>query len=628
MPTRFSLELEGETNEGWDPKIDMAPCSNHKGLRAREGRRPAQCLLTCFILSLATLAVFGQVLHHDFINYDDPDYVTTNPHVRAGLTIAGVAWACTSSYASNWHPLTWFSHMLDCQLFGLNAGHHHFMSVLIHLANGLLLFAVMRRMTGAIAQSAVVAFLFALHPLHVESVAWAAERKDVLSTFFWMLTTLAYVRYVERPAFRRYLLALTLFGMGLMSKPMVVTLPFVLLLLDFWPLRRLHNEGPRNTKVRSFFGEVNLWFSLVRLGREKLPFFALSAASIMVTFLVQRRWGAVVSAEVIPIKGRIENLFISYVFYIRKTLWPYDLAVFYPSRQGWPLWGVLLSAALLAGVTAAVVWRSRRYPYLTVGWLWFLGTLVPVIGLVQVGAQSMADRYTYIPLIGIFIIVTWHIPSLIRAERRRSLLLGMSAAVLLLACAVSTWRQLRYWENSSTLFERALSVTSNNCVAHGGLGVALADAGKLDEAIGHFTEALRINPNYSMAHANLGLALARKGNVGEAIAHYRQTLRLKPEAIETLNNLAWILATTQDQRYRDGREALAIARRACELAGNSNAEVLDTMAAAYAESGRFEDAVQMLQRAINLAAALKDEGAVRGFQTRMRLYQAGQPFRE
>ena len=487
---------------------------------------PGHLLKLFIILFLigATLAVFWPLKNHEFINLDDDEYVTENPHVQAGLTLKGLSWAFTTTQASNWHPLTWLSHMLDCQLYGLKPAGHHLTSLLFHIANTLLLFLVLRRMTGAIWGSSFVAALFALHPLHVESVAWVAERKDVLSTFFWMLTMWTYIRYAERPRLNRYLLVLLSFALGLMSKPMLVTLPLVLLLLDYWPLRRFKSIHP------------------FRLVLEKAPFFALSAVSSFLTFFAQRSGGTVGSLEAFPLETRMANALVSYVSYIGKMIWPHHLAVLYPYPDILPIWQVAEAGLLLVGLSALVILAARRRPYLVVGWLWYFGTLVPVIGLVQVGLQAMADRYTYVPLIGLFIMMAMGVPDNLAGWRHRRIVLAISAGLLLSIFMIVTRLQVYHWENAITLFEHTLAVTSNNSVIHNNLGVVLAQQGKTQEAIAHYTEALRIKPDYTDAHNNLGVALARQGKTQEAIAHYTEALRIKPNYAEVHYNLGNALA--------------------------------------------------------------------------------------
>ena len=493
------------------------------------------------LLSLTVLAVFWQVQNHAFIHLDDTEYVTDNIHVRTGLRWNNITWAFTSTHAANWHPLTWLSHMLDCELFGLNPKGHHLTSLLFHLVNSLVLFVLLKRMTGTSWRSGFVAALFAIHPLHVESVAWVAERKDVLSTFFLFLALLSYIWYVERPRFYRYLSIILSFALGLMAKPMLVTLPFLLLLLDFWPLERFKLGPSGNNQTAAHRPPINAkkpWRQALALLMEKIPLFVLAAASSLVTFMVQKSAGSVGSLEIYPFKLRLANALLSYVRYIIKMIWPQNLAVFYPHPgQGLPMWQAALAGLMLVAISTAVIRAGRRYPYLPVGWLWYVGTLVPVIGLVQVGAQAMADRYTYVPLIGLFVMISWGVVDWMGSWRYAKPALTGAAASLLGALMVCTFLQVRYWENSLTLFEHTLRVTNNNSQIHNNLANVLTQKGMLQEAIPHYTKALEINPNNADAHTNLGVALAHQGKLEDAIKHYSEALRLKPTSPELHNNL-------------------------------------------------------------------------------------------
>ncbi|MDR3698537.1 MAG: tetratricopeptide repeat protein [Candidatus Sulfopaludibacter sp.] len=449
------------------------------------------------LLAAATLAVYSQAIHFDFLNYDDPAYVVNNPQVRAGLTWDGLAWAFTSFHAANWFPLTWLSHMTDCQFFAMRGGWHHLTSIVIHTAAALLLFAALHRLTGARWPSAFVAFLFALHPLHVESVAWIAERKDVLCALFWFLALYWYADYARRPSIARYLPVVLAFCLGLMAKSMIVTLPFVLLLLDYWPLRR-----PMRRAL--------LW--------EKLPLVVLSAGAVLLTFLAQEHGNAVRSLSNIPLGFRLENAVAAYAVYLVRAVWPADLAVFYPYRFDLPAWQVAASAALLATITALVIRKARTHPYLAVGWLWYVGTLLPVIGLVQVGAQSSADRYMYVPMVGLGIMLAWgasHAPR-------------FAAIGVLAVCAVLTWRQLSYWRDTETLFQHAADVTTGNYLAHNNLGEYYLTHNRNQQAALHIQAALRIRPAYPDAHANLALVLRRAGRLADSEREYRQALALQP----------------------------------------------------------------------------------------------------
>ena len=542
-------------------------------------------LIICIILSIITVAVFWQVGSHEFISFDDNDYVTENRHVQDGITLKGIVWAFAEPHAHNWHPLTWLSHMLDCQLFGLKPGRHHLVNLFFHIANTLLLFLILRRMTNAIWQSAFVAGLFALHPLHVESVAWVAERKDVLSTLFWMLTMGAYVYYVERPGYKRYLFILAFFLLGLMSKPMLVTLPFVLLLLDYWPLKRLNlvksgarivvatpqpasrakkkkksrqQPGKDTVQSKSTVESRALWPEIRPLLKEKIPFFIVTILFCFVTFYAQHR--VVKPMELYPLGCRIANALISYVSYIGKMLWPVKLSIFYP-YVGFALlsWQTVSAMLILMVIAYLTIRAARRFPYLIVGWLWYLGTLIPVIGLVQVGLQSMADRYTYVPLIGVFIMIAWGVPELLNRWRYGRFAIASAAVGILLALIVLTYVQIGFWRNNIILYEHAIKVTSENAWAQNNLGYALSLQGKTREAIAHFQKAISIN-NPADAHYNLGIMLASQGKLDEAIYQFRESIRISPDYAKAHNNLGSALLNQGrlDEAVASYREALRL----------------------------------------------------------------------
>ena len=480
---------------------------------------PAADFLVCLLLILSTFAAYAPVFCADFVNYDDPEYVTANPHVRAGVTAGGVAWAFTSTEAANWFPLTRLSHMLDCQWFDLHAGWHHFTNVLLHALAALLLFAFLRRATGARWPAAFVAFVFALHPLHVESVAWVAERKDVLSACFWFLTLWAYVRYAERPSPARYALVAAAFCGGLMSKPMIVTLPLLLLLLDVWPLRR-----------KPAF-------------KEKLSLFALAIAAGIFTFFVQRQSGAVRPLAIVPLGMRMENALVSYIVYLAEMICPGGLAVFYPYPAEIPLWQPVLAALALAAATFLVLRGFRERPFLAVGWFWYLVTLAPVIGLVQVGSQARADRYMYVPMVGLLIMLAWGVPALLARRPQFRMPMAVAAALACCACLPPAWAQAADWRNSETLFQHALKVTADNYLAEHNLGSALLEEpGRLAEAEQHLQRAVQLDPDSVRAHTDLGSALAKMGRFPEAIAEYRAALRLDPASAITHHNLGSALA--------------------------------------------------------------------------------------
>lgn len=487
-------------------------------------------ILICLVLALATAAVYWQVGNHQFINLDDDVYVYENPAVQAGLTAHGFAWAFTTFTSANWHPLTWLSHMLDVQLFGLDAGRHLYTNLVLHILNSLVLFLALRRLTGAVWRSAFVAALFALHPLHIESVAWVSERKDVLSTFFWMLTLYFYARYAERTeSWKRYLLVIAGLALGLMAKPMLVTLPFVLLLLDYWPLNRLRWQPAEGSKA--------LLTRALPLLREKIPLFALVAASSVVTYIAQQSGGAVKALTRFPLPVRLANVLVSYASYIAKMLWPTNLAVYYPYQQTHPAAQLIGAALLLLSITALALYMARRRGYLLTGWLWYLGTLVPVIGLVQVGEQALADRYTYVPLIGLFVMIVWGAADLMSGWRSRRVAVVVAAGVLVTVLCALTWQQLRHWHDNVTLYEHTLAVTSNNYVIQTNLGYALSKAGRRAEGIEHLNEALRNEPYFFEAHNSLGAALTEEKRLDEALAHFEIALRLHPDSAKVHSNM-------------------------------------------------------------------------------------------
>jgi tetratricopeptide (TPR) repeat protein len=611
-------------------------------------RQPAR-FWVCVCLALLAWGVFGQTLWYDFINYDDPNYVYENTNVTSGLSVTGIAWAFTHIHSMNWHPVTTISHMLDCQFFGLRAGAHHFTNVLLHTIAVVLLFIALERMTGALWCSAFVAAVFAIHPLRVESVAWIAERKDVLSGVFFMLTLLAYKHYVRAPSVGRYLVIAAMLGLGLMSKPMLVTVPFVLLLLDYWPLKRI--DGKRS--------QVGL--QPAKLLLEKVPLLLLSAVSSMTTFLVQR--AAVGFTGDLPVFPRMTNALVSYVVYIGQMFWPVNLAVFYPHPENrLPSWEIILALAVLIAITTVAIVLRRAAPYLITGWLWYLGMLVPVIGLVQVGWQGHADRYTYLPQIGLYIAATWGAVDLTTSWRHRRSILCTAAVVVL---ALLTWRtsiQAAYWRDSETLFTHALAVTSNNDVAKNNLGIVYLRQGKLDEAISLLQAAVDLRPENSPAQENLAKALLQNGRVADALVHYRQLMQLQPDNIEVhnivgtvfvqqghvrdgiaewqkvlvvepengnaMNNLAWVFATSPDDSVRDGMQAVRLAEQALRISRGRIPLVFRTLAAAYAESGRFAEAIQTAQQGIESANNQGNSGLAAELQGNITLYQQEQPLRD
>ncbi len=530
-----------------------------------------------FILAVSTLLVFWQVRNFDFVNYDDNIYVYENPHILNGLTGDGIIWSFTTGQATNWHPLTWLSLMLDCQLFGPNPGMIHLVNVFFHIANTLLLFAVLKKMTGSLWPSAFVAAAFALHPMHVESVAWIAERKDVLSTFFWILTMLAYLRYVKKPDAVRYMLTLLIFALGLMAKPMLVTLPFVLLLLDYWPLER--------------FGRRTVFY----LFREKIPFFALSIVSSIITFLVQRSGGAVTNIDILPLNSRIANAFLSYAEYIGKMFWPCNLAVFYPFNADiTPFWQVAACALLLLGISVFAVYFGRNQRYLTLGWFWFVAALVPVIGIVQVGQQAYADRYTYIPYIGLFIMLAWYLPQLLSKWPHRKIVLGVLMVVVLTAIGVSAHRQTSYWNNGITLFSHTIEVTKNNYIVYNNLGNAYSKLGRFTEAIDAYQQAVKIKPGYAMVYYNLGIAYGNLNRLPQAIDAFNQTIIVKPDYAEAQYNLGVVYG-----KLGRTAEAIDAYQQAIKIKPDY-AEAHYNLGNAYSDLSRYAEAIDVYKQAVKI----------------------------
>ncbi|HVO67135.1 MAG TPA: tetratricopeptide repeat protein [Syntrophales bacterium] len=581
--------------------------------------------LTIYIfLTLATLAAFWQVNYCDFINYDDPKYVTKNIHIQDGVTMDGIWWAFTTGYAANWHPLTWLSHMLDFQLFGLTSGRHHLTNLLFHIANALLLFFVLHRMTKALWQSAFAAALFALHPLHVESVAWVAERKDVLSTFFWIVTMGAYCYYVERPSPQRYLYVLVFFTLGLMAKPMLVTLPIVLLLLDYWPLGRFERNTadqtvqeksgnralPDKQRVRlrrrdaiklkekvhtDKSADIRYQLVLIRpLLWEKIPLFALSVISCIITYIAQQKGGAVRSFEAFPLSDRVSNAIVSYVVYIRDMFWPRNLAVFYPYYHEWKLWQILAALIILSAITFMVIRAARKLRYLPIGWFWYVGTLIPVIGLVQVGAQARADRYTYIPMVGLFIMLAWGIPELLEKwSYRERVFIGLST--LTLSCLfMLTWTQVGYWKNDFTLYNHALQVTEKNHVVSYNRGNAYAAVGDHKQAIADYDKAIEINPGIAIVYYNRGNAYAALGNKKQAIADYDKTIELDLDFAK-----AYYSRGNASMALRNQKQAIADYDNAIKINPN-DAEAYINRGNSYMTLGNPKQAIADFDKAIEI----------------------------
>ena len=570
-------------------------------------------LIICVLLALACLLTFWRVNLSDFVSYDDTAYVTENSHIQSGLTLKGIEWAFTTGHASNWHPLTWLSHMLDVQLFGLNPGWHHFINLLFHIANTVLLFLVLHRATKALWQSAFVAALFALHPLHVESVAWVAERKDVLSTFFWMLTMWVYLSYTARPGVVRYLSLLLCFALGLMAKPMLVTLPFVLLLLDYWPLQRLElgkqpretlNPPPQAAQKRKEKGRrrpaeaparpaVSRWALIRPLLVEKVPLCILVVLSCSVTYMVQKKGGAVGSIENFPLGVRVENAFVSYITYIAKMIWPSNLAVFYPYGSLLP-WQVVWAVSCFIAMTVMAARAAKRFPYLTVGWLWYAGTLIPVIGFVQVGRQALADRYTYVPLIGLFVMAAWGIPELARWWRHRKKVLIVFSALTISCCFIIAWNQVGYWRNSLTLYDHALSVTDDNDVIYYNRGNAYMALGDRERAIRDYDKAIGIDPKLPEPYCNRGNAYMALGDRERAIRDYDKAIGIDPRFAAAFNGRGNIYATLGDYR-----RALHDFTRAVEI-DSQFVLAYSNRGASYAILGEYRRAIEDFDRVLSM----------------------------
>jgi protein O-mannosyl-transferase len=674
----------------------------------RRGRSPVTRgtrLGICLLLAAISLAVFGQTVRNQFVNFDDDLYVYNTPAIQSGITLKGIAAGFVSPHAHNWHPLTTISHMLDCQLYGLNAGGHHATNVILHTIAVLLVFWVLQQMTGEAWRSALVAALFAVHPLHVESVAWVSERKDTLSAVFFFLMLHAYSRYTRAPSVMRYLAVTVFFTAGLMSKPMLVSAPIILLLLDYWPLRRFEQLSLTREKNK-VSGSNNQRRKIRRLYLEKIPLFVLSAVACILTFILQKRTAGAIPP--LPFLWRVQNAFVSYVIYIWKTLWPAHLAVFYPHpNDTLALWEVIFAILLLLAITAAVIVFRKQRPYLLTGWFWYLVMLIPVIGIVQVGEQGYADRYTYLPHVGLFVAVVWLAIDLatVRQSKRRVAVTTAAAVLIILALTWAAFIQASYWRNSEVLWTHALAVTSDNDVAHNNLGYLCNDRGDLDKAISHFESAarirsakrdphyhlasafvqmnlgdalarkersdealvhydeairlqpdygdayynrgsvllakgrideaiadlektLQIQPNDADAHTGLGNAFLRKGSLQEAIAHYKEASALAPEDPHSRNNIAWVLATTSDASLRDGSRAVEFAEQAVQLSGGREPQFIRTLAAAYAESGRFSEALAVAQQAAVMASMQGKADVANRLKNDLVLYRERQPMRD
>jgi Flp pilus assembly protein TadD len=580
------------------------------------------------VLLLVTVLVYWPARNCAFFCIDDDLYVSRNPEVLPGVTFEGIRWALTTGHAGNWHPVTWISHMLDCQLYGTKPAGYHLTNVFFHAANVLLLFAILRFTTGTVWRSALVAALFAWHPMHVESVAWVAERKDVLSTFLGLLSLFAYTHYAlsskaqgPKP-WRFYAVSLVLFALALMSKAMLVTLPFLFLLLDYWPLGRTdEGRGERGEGREERGGGGGMCWPKIVL--EKLPFLALAVIASTITFMVQKRFGAVTPLAMLPLSERLANVPIAYLAYIGKLFWPHPLCVLYPFLNPRNPDLAMASAMVLLVLSVAAVLWSRGRPYLPVGWLWFVGTLVPVIGLVQVGAQTMADRYTYLPYVGLFIVLAWGMAELAARLPAARFVLIPAAGAGLLACLICTHYQLQYWKDSLTLCEHALAVGGNNPVVLSSEGAALMGAGRYEEGVRRAQQALDMRPGIPFVEAELAYGLEQLGKIDEAVRHYRAALDKDPNLPEPLNSLSWILATgSGGNRPTNTTEAIDLANRACAIGGNKNPRFTETLAAAYADAGRFDEAVANIIRAGKLAAAAGDHAQVKKDETLLALFRA------
>jgi len=516
-------------------------------------------LMVCLFLTLVIVIIYGQVGSFDFVDWDDGLYVTENAYVQKGLSVEGFIWAFTTQHSGSWQPITWLSHMMDSELYGLNPAGHHYTNIAFHTANTLLLFFILFRMTGALWKSAFVAALFAVHPFHVESVAWVSERKDVLSTFLGLLMIGAYYHYIKTPHFKNYLLVIIFLSLGLMSKPMLVSFPFVLLLLDFWPLKRIRfkNNYDLKSEKSTYYGfEGN--FQLIV---EKIPLFVLAVIQCILTFIIQRSDEIIVPLKVLSLKTRIANTLVSYVSYVLKAIWPHNLAYYYPYPIGlFSVWQIYGAAFLILSIILGAIYLSRQYPYVLVGLFWYIGTLVPVIGLVQVSDQAMADRYTYIPLIGLFIVVAWGVPDILKKWHYRKFFLCVSAIVILSSLTMRAFIQTSHWENSVALFENAVKINENNYHALNNLITALVDKGRYDKAYLYLSRALKRDPKREDLRMNLANVLYLKGNPDEAISQYRKILQTDFENADVHYNLSCVLSSQKkyNEAIRHYNETLSI----------------------------------------------------------------------
>ena len=586
------------------------------------GRTDAK--LTAFIclgLTALTWFVFGQALHFGFVNYDDPEWVTANPHITAGLTVDGFRWAFTRFHAG---PLSSLSHMLDCQLYGLHPWGHHLSNILLHTAAAVFLFLAFRRMTGAVWRSAIVAAFFAVHPLHVESVAWITERKDVLSGLLFALTLIAYAAWVRRPSVPRYLTVVGIFALGLLAKSMLITVPVILLLLDYWPLRRSGGSAERSqrSEIGGHKEQRKTWPKLIL---EKVPLVALSVGCAVATYFTHAL--GVGTVQAVPVTDRLTNAVVSFVLYIRQMLYPDALSVFYGFVRDRPFGLVTALLVLIFGISvASTIWR-RQVPALFVGWFWYLSMLLPVSGILQIGGQGHADRYTYLPQIGLYVAIVWGIGDLSARWKYRKPILATLALVTIASCAMIARTVAGYWRDSESLWTHAITVEPANDFAHASLADLLLREGRVAEAILHSEAALRANPGNADAHNNLALAMSRNGRLSEAVEHWEKGLALHPENLNARCNLAWVLAVNPRASAEDGARAIALVEPVA--AGSpGNTTVLQVLAAAYARNGRFSEAAGTARRAQELALRQGDQSLVDQLSASIVQYDAQQPLRD
>jgi tetratricopeptide (TPR) repeat protein len=601
--------LKNFQNLDWTKDKETMPTSQGTLSSEADQHKILIPVLICLALAILTVITFWYIKDCGFINFDDTVYVYENAYIQSGLNWNSIGQACSFELAElsgHWHPVTWLSWMLDYQIFGLNPQGFHLVNLLFHVMNTILLFLILSRTTKTLWPSAFVAALFAIHPLHVESVAWITERKDVLSTFFWMLTMGVYSYYVEHPGFRRYFFVLLFFVLGLMAKPMLVTLPFVLLLLDYWPLRRFQEAVKETLEVKQPADPEYKWSLIYPLLWEKIPLFVLVILSSIITYIAAQKGGAV-HFEAFPLVVRIGNAFISYIAYIGKMIWPGNLAVFYPYPGLLVSWQVLGSVFLLIAITLVVIWRAKKSPYLATGWLWYLGTLVPVIGILQAGGQAMADRYTYIPLIGLFIMVAWGVTDLLKKWKyQKEILLTLSALIILCLCIIS-WTQVGYWQNNITLYDHTLKVTDYNWPIYNNRGLAYSALGNYGQAIDDYSRAIEINPDDAKACNNRGVAYNGLSNYRQAIEDYSRAIEINPSYADAYNNRGTSYADLGNHR-----QAIEDYGRAIEIKPGY-AEAYNNRGNAYNALGNHRQAIENYSRAIEIKPGYADAYSNRAF---------------